>query len=236
MSESLTVEGWRLRRTRGRFHRCGRVDLRAVREETAVRAVVLSSGGRSCSRTWQASCSRSSREPPRPAPRGLRGRVTPGFEYLAFLLAIPCLAPPAAARGALRPRRGAHRPLDGRRHRRCLSECHDRRLDLRSLRRCHATSCSRCSPGSASSGSLAIVLIPTLRAVARTLCRHLPGYTQNAVIVGAGHVGQQLALKLTNHREYGINLVGFVDDRPTELDDELARTAPAPARRPRPTA
>ena len=73
---------------------------------------------------------------------------------------------------------------------------------------------------------LAIVLIPTLRAFARSLCRHLPGYTQNAIIVGAGNVGQQLALKLTNHREYGINLVGFVDDHPTELDDELAERLP----------
>lgn len=72
----------------------------------------------------------------------------------------------------------------------------------------------------------AVVLIPTLRAAARTLCRHLPGYEQNAVIVGAGRVGQQLALKLTNHREYGINLVGFVDDRPAELDDELAQRLP----------
>jgi FlaA1/EpsC-like NDP-sugar epimerase len=69
---------------------------------------------------------------------------------------------------------------------------------------------------------LAVVLIPTLRAGARTLCRHLPGYTQNALIVGAGNVGQQLAVKLMNHREYRIRLVGFVDDRPTELDDELA--------------
>ena len=71
-----------------------------------------------------------------------------------------------------------------------------------------------------------LLLIPILRAVARSLCRHLPGYTQNAVIVGAGNVGQQLALKLTNHREYGIRLVGFVDDRPTELDDELAERLP----------
>jgi exopolysaccharide biosynthesis polyprenyl glycosylphosphotransferase len=73
---------------------------------------------------------------------------------------------------------------------------------------------------------VAVALIPTLRAVARMLCRHLPGYTQNALIVGAGNVGQQLALKLTNHREYGINLVGFVDDRPTELDEELAERLP----------
>ena len=73
---------------------------------------------------------------------------------------------------------------------------------------------------------LAVLLIPTLRAVARTMCRHLPGYTQNAVIVGAGAVGQQLAMKLLNHREYGINLVGFVDDRPTALDDDLAERLP----------
>jgi exopolysaccharide biosynthesis polyprenyl glycosylphosphotransferase len=73
---------------------------------------------------------------------------------------------------------------------------------------------------------LAILLIPTLRAAGRVLCRHLPGYTQNALIVGGGKVGQQLALKLTNHREYGIRLVGFVDDRPTELDEELATRLP----------
>jgi exopolysaccharide biosynthesis polyprenyl glycosylphosphotransferase len=73
---------------------------------------------------------------------------------------------------------------------------------------------------------LAVALIPILRAVARVLCRHLPGYMQNALIVGAGNVGQQLALKLLNHREYGIKLVGFVDDRPTELDDELAPRLP----------
>lgn len=72
----------------------------------------------------------------------------------------------------------------------------------------------------------AVLLIPTLRAVVRTLCRKMPGYTQNAVIVGAGRVGQQLALKLANHREYGIELVGFVDDQPTDLDDELARRFP----------
>jgi exopolysaccharide biosynthesis polyprenyl glycosylphosphotransferase len=54
----------------------------------------------------------------------------------------------------------------------------------------------------------------------------MPGYTQNALIVGGGKVGQQLALKLMNHREYGIRLVGFVDDRPAELDEELATRLP----------
>ncbi len=72
----------------------------------------------------------------------------------------------------------------------------------------------------------AVILIPALRSVARTLCRHMPGYAQNALIVGGGQVGQRLALKLMNHREYGIRLVGFVDDHPTELDDELAERLP----------
>ena len=88
---------------------------------------------------------------------------------------------------------------------------------------------SAVQPGLARLGlfwALAVALIPALRAAARVACRHLPGYTQNAVIVGAGRVGQQLALKLANHREYGIHLVGFVDDRPAELDHELAQRFP----------
>ena len=36
-------------------------------------------------------------------------------------------------------------------------------------------------------------------------------FLQNAVIVGAGDVGQTIAKKILQHREYGINLVGFVD-------------------------
>ena len=39
---------------------------------------------------------------------------------------------------------------------------------------------------------------------------------QNTVIVGAGHVGQQLARKLIQHSEYGVNVVGFVDEHPRE--------------------
>jgi exopolysaccharide biosynthesis polyprenyl glycosylphosphotransferase len=74
--------------------------------------------------------------------------------------------------------------------------------------------------------AIAVALIPTFRAAARALCRHLPGYAQNAVVVGAGDVGQRVALKLMNHSEYGIRLVGFVDDHPTELDDELAQRLP----------
>jgi exopolysaccharide biosynthesis polyprenyl glycosylphosphotransferase len=40
--------------------------------------------------------------------------------------------------------------------------------------------------------------------------------------VGAGDVGQLVARKLRFHREYGINLVGFVDSEPRELRNELS--------------
>ena len=47
----------------------------------------------------------------------------------------------------------------------------------------------------------AIVLLPLLRACARSLCRRDPRYLQNTVIVGAGEVGQLVARKLLRHPE-----------------------------------
>jgi exopolysaccharide biosynthesis polyprenyl glycosylphosphotransferase len=61
---------------------------------------------------------------------------------------------------------------------------------------------------------LAIAFVCGGRAVARALCRRSVEYLQNTVIVGAGDVGQLIARKLLQHPEYGINLVGFVDDDP----------------------
>jgi exopolysaccharide biosynthesis polyprenyl glycosylphosphotransferase len=68
----------------------------------------------------------------------------------------------------------------------------------------------------------AIALITLGRATARALCRRHASYLQNAVIVGAGEVGQLVAHKVLQHREYGINIVGFVDDRPRELSPGLS--------------
>jgi exopolysaccharide biosynthesis polyprenyl glycosylphosphotransferase len=64
--------------------------------------------------------------------------------------------------------------------------------------------------------ALAVVTMTTGRALARILCRRRPAYVQNAVIVGAGDVGQLIALKLLRHPEYGINVLGFVDAMPKE--------------------
>jgi exopolysaccharide biosynthesis polyprenyl glycosylphosphotransferase len=159
-------------------------------------------------------------------PSGTLGdRITPGFEYLAFFLAIP---------GWLLLLR-----LEGLYDRDEERTDHSTVDDIVGVFRSvtigvwvfalFGVATGLVQPVLSRLGAfwaLAVVLIPTLRALARTLCRHLPGYTQNAVIVGAGNVGQQLAVKLMNHREYRIRLVGFVDDRPTELDDELAERLP----------
>jgi exopolysaccharide biosynthesis polyprenyl glycosylphosphotransferase len=67
----------------------------------------------------------------------------------------------------------------------------------------------------------AILLVALLRSVARALCKRLPSYRQNAVIVGAGEVGQEVARKLLEHPEYGANLVGFVDAHPRQRDERL---------------
>ena len=69
--------------------------------------------------------------------------------------------------------------------------------------------------------ALAIALITFGRATARTFCRTRITYQQNAVIVGAGEVGQLIGRKLLQHPEYGINLVGFVDSEPKDRRPDL---------------
>ena len=68
----------------------------------------------------------------------------------------------------------------------------------------------------------AIMLVAGCRAVARALCRRNDAYIQNTVIVGAGIVGQRVARKLLQHPEYGVNVLGFVDEHPRSREDGLA--------------
>ncbi len=67
----------------------------------------------------------------------------------------------------------------------------------------------------------AVAFVSAGRATARSLARRNVAYLQNTVIVGAGDVGQLIARKLSRHPEYGINLLGFVDDQPKERNDDL---------------
>ena len=68
---------------------------------------------------------------------------------------------------------------------------------------------------------LAVLMMTAARGGARASVRHSIAYLQNTIIVGAGDVGQLAARKLLAHPEYGINLVGFVDDQPKERRDDL---------------
>jgi exopolysaccharide biosynthesis polyprenyl glycosylphosphotransferase len=70
--------------------------------------------------------------------------------------------------------------------------------------------------------ALAVALIALARGFARAYCRRRITYLQNVVIVGAGKVGQFVGKKLLQHTEYGVNLLGFVDDEPRPLQSELA--------------
>jgi exopolysaccharide biosynthesis polyprenyl glycosylphosphotransferase len=68
---------------------------------------------------------------------------------------------------------------------------------------------------------LAITFVAAARAAARSLCRRNASYVQNTVIMGAGDVGQLIARKLVQHPEYGIHLVGMLDDAPKDRRGEL---------------
>ena len=61
---------------------------------------------------------------------------------------------------------------------------------------------------------VAILGITACRVAGRSIARSRPSYVQNALIIGAGEVGQSIARKLLNHSEYAINVVGFVDSTP----------------------
>jgi exopolysaccharide biosynthesis polyprenyl glycosylphosphotransferase len=69
--------------------------------------------------------------------------------------------------------------------------------------------------------ALAVVIVPVARAGARTVARTRRSYIQNTVIVGAGDIGQSIAERLLRHPEYGVNLVGFVDNEPKERHHDL---------------
>jgi len=82
-------------------------------------------------------------------------------------------------------------------------------------------------PRHATFWAASIALVPVLRATARGFCRSQPTYRQNVIILGAGQVGQMVALKILDHeKKYGINLLGFVDEQPRELRPELEERLP----------
>jgi exopolysaccharide biosynthesis polyprenyl glycosylphosphotransferase len=69
--------------------------------------------------------------------------------------------------------------------------------------------------------ALAVILVTSGRAFARALSKRSASYVQNAIVVGAGDIGQLIARKLLQHKEYGINVVGFVDAEPKAMRTDL---------------
>jgi exopolysaccharide biosynthesis polyprenyl glycosylphosphotransferase len=69
--------------------------------------------------------------------------------------------------------------------------------------------------------ALAIALVTVARSAARLYARRRPEYLQNVVVVGGGEVGQIVARKLLQHDEYGLRMVGFVDERPRRMRPAL---------------
>jgi exopolysaccharide biosynthesis polyprenyl glycosylphosphotransferase len=89
-----------------------------------------------------------------------------------------------------------------------------------------ATDASRLSPSKLATFWVAAILsIAAARSIARTAARRSVYFLQNTVIVGAGEVGQLIARKVMHHPEYGINLVGFVDDHPRDRRPGLEHVA-----------
>ena len=62
--------------------------------------------------------------------------------------------------------------------------------------------------------ALGLTLVLIGRVVVRAHTRKTEWFAQKSVVVGAGHVGQLVARKIQQHPEYGIKLVGFVDENP----------------------
>ena len=67
--------------------------------------------------------------------------------------------------------------------------------------------------------AIAIVVVPLSRGCARGLCRRSSLYVQKTVIVGSGKVAQLVAHKLLRHPEFGVDLLGFVDERWERSED-----------------
>jgi exopolysaccharide biosynthesis polyprenyl glycosylphosphotransferase len=72
---------------------------------------------------------------------------------------------------------------------------------------------------------LAIVALMAGRVSARALARRHTSYLQNTIIVGAGDVGQLIGRKLSQHKEYRLKLVGFVDNEPRKPRQDLGDLA-----------
>jgi exopolysaccharide biosynthesis polyprenyl glycosylphosphotransferase len=65
-----------------------------------------------------------------------------------------------------------------------------------------------------------IALITAARAIGRSIVYRLLAPQERTVVVGTGKVARRIAEKLGGRPEYGLQVVGFLDDEPLELPDD----------------
>jgi len=58
----------------------------------------------------------------------------------------------------------------------------------------------------------AVAFMSLGRVLGRIACRHSASYLQNTLVVGSGGAAELIARKLQRHSEYGLELVGVIDD------------------------
>jgi exopolysaccharide biosynthesis polyprenyl glycosylphosphotransferase len=73
---------------------------------------------------------------------------------------------------------------------------------------------------------LAIVLVPLARWVSRVTVWSRASFQERVLIIGAGEVGHTLAAKISNHHEYRIKLVGFLDDGEPRRNGHVGPSVP----------
>jgi exopolysaccharide biosynthesis polyprenyl glycosylphosphotransferase len=65
-----------------------------------------------------------------------------------------------------------------------------------------------------------ITSVTVLRSIARTIVRRRLAPTEPTLIIGTGRVARQIAGKLALRPEYGLEVIGFLDDEPLDLPAE----------------
>ncbi len=73
----------------------------------------------------------------------------------------------------------------------------------------------------------ALVSVTAGRGLARAALRRTTALRQRALILGCDETAQLVARKLGRHKEYGVDVIGFVDDGPSD-DGRLGTTADLP--------
>jgi len=75
---------------------------------------------------------------------------------------------------------------------------------------------------------VALGAVVAVRSVTRAVVRRRPSFRQHALILGADETGRLVARKLRQHAEYGVDVVGFVDEETDASEETIGVPAELP--------